>query len=68
MVTDWADYADWALAELSATPGLKNAYEGIAGGFAPSQSWRPRTKFEQKGLAKNHEVRELYFEEDHGEG
>jgi tRNA (guanine-N7-)-methyltransferase len=70
MVTDWADYAEWALAELSATPGLKNAYVdyagGSAGGVAPALSWRPRTKFEQKGLAKNHEVRELYFEEDHG--
>jgi tRNA (guanine-N7-)-methyltransferase len=65
MVTDWADYGDWALAELSATEGLRNVYEGFAGGFAggfaPSQEWRPRTKFEQKGLEKNHEVRELYF-------
>ncbi|MDR2028369.1 MAG: tRNA (guanosine(46)-N7)-methyltransferase TrmB [Treponema sp.] len=57
VVTDWADYGDWALAELSATPGLENAY----GGFAPPQPWRPRTKFEDKGLLKNHEVRELYF-------
>jgi tRNA (guanine-N7-)-methyltransferase len=57
MVTDWADYGDWALAELSATEGLRNAYEG----FAPKQEWRPRTKFEQKGLEKQHEVRELYF-------
>jgi tRNA (guanine-N7-)-methyltransferase len=58
MVTDWADYGDWALGELSATAGLRNAFEG----FAPPQSWRPRTKFEEKGLAQNHEVRELYFE------
>jgi tRNA (guanine-N7-)-methyltransferase len=62
MVTDWADYADWALEELSATPGLGNRYDGSAGGFAPPQAWRPRTRFEAKGLAKNHEVRELYFE------
>jgi tRNA (guanine-N7-)-methyltransferase len=57
MVTDWADYADWALAELSATPGLVNQYEG----FAHPQSWRPKTRFEDKGLNKNHEIRELYF-------
>jgi tRNA (guanine-N7-)-methyltransferase len=57
MATDWADYGDWALAELSATEGLRNVY----GGFAPAQDWRPRTRFEQKGLEKNHEVRELYF-------
>jgi tRNA (guanine-N7-)-methyltransferase len=57
MVTDWADYGDWALAELSATVGLRNNYDG----FAPPQAWRPRTKFEQKGIEKNHEVRELFF-------
>jgi tRNA (guanine-N7-)-methyltransferase len=62
MVTDWEDYGDWALAELSATPGLRNPYEGGGlGGFAPPQEWRPRTKFEQKGIDKNHKMRELYF-------
>jgi tRNA (guanine-N7-)-methyltransferase len=57
MVTDWAGYGEWALEELSATTGLVNSYEG----FAPPQDWRPRTKFETKGLQKNHEVRELLF-------
>jgi tRNA (guanine-N7-)-methyltransferase len=57
MVTDWEPYALWALEELSATPGLRNAHEG----FAPPRDWRPRTKFEEKGLEKNHPVRELYF-------
>jgi tRNA (guanine-N7-)-methyltransferase len=60
MVTDWADYGDWALTELSATLGLVNAYTG----FAPPQSWRPKTEFEQKGLNKQHEVRELYFKKE----
>jgi tRNA (guanine-N7-)-methyltransferase len=55
MVTDWENYADWALTELSATPGLANPH----GGFAPPQDWRPQTKFEEKGLAKDHRVREL---------
>jgi tRNA (guanine-N7-)-methyltransferase len=57
MVTDWEDYGLWALEELRATPGLVNAYAD----FALPQSWRPQTKFEAKGLAKNHAVRELYF-------
>jgi tRNA (guanine-N7-)-methyltransferase len=57
MATDWADYGDWALGELSATPGLANKY----GTFAPPQHWRPQTEFERKGIQKNHEVRELYF-------
>jgi tRNA (guanine-N7-)-methyltransferase len=67
MVTDWADYAGWALEELSSTPGLRNAHGAACGGFAPSRSWRPQTAFERKGLAKNHEVWELFFEEDHGQ-
>ena len=57
MATDWADYADWALAELLATPGLANRYEG----FALPQSWRPKTRFENKGLMQNHEILELFF-------
>ena len=57
MVTDWKDYAEWALAELSATKALHNSH----GGFAPPQEWRPRTSFEHKGIAKNHRVNELLF-------
>jgi tRNA (guanine-N7-)-methyltransferase len=58
MVTDWEDYGDWALAELAATPGLRNKYPG----FSPPQPWRPETKFERKGIEKQHRVRELFFE------
>ena len=58
MVTDWEDYATWALSTLTSTPGLVN----VADGFAPPQTWRPRTRFEAKGLEKNHTVRELLFE------
>jgi tRNA (guanine-N7-)-methyltransferase len=56
-VSDWVEYGDWALEELSATHGIENAYTG----FAPHQDWRPETKFEAKGIAKQHEVRELMF-------
>ncbi len=63
MATDWVEYGDWALAELSATPLIVNAYPA----FAPRQEWRPETKFESKGLAKEHEVRELYFVKGGGE-
>jgi tRNA (guanine-N7-)-methyltransferase len=61
MVTDWEDYAKWALAELGATPGLSNP----SCGFSPAQEWRPRTKFEQKGLDKNRKVWELFFYRNH---
>ena len=57
MVTDWKDYGVHALAELNASVGLRNAYEG----FAEPQRWRPSTGFEQKGLKKNHSIWELFY-------
>jgi tRNA (guanine-N7-)-methyltransferase len=73
MVTDWEDYARRALADFSAVPELRNPYADpsgagpgdfagdFTGGFAPAQPWRPQTKFEAKGLAKNHGIWEIYF-------
>ncbi|MDR2019364.1 MAG: tRNA (guanosine(46)-N7)-methyltransferase TrmB [Treponema sp.] len=58
MVTDWAEYGDWALKEFSARKDLVNP----SGGFAPPRDWRPETKFERRGLDKQYQVRELYFE------
>jgi tRNA (guanine-N7-)-methyltransferase len=57
LVSDWEDYGRWSLEEFSAQPLLKNPYDG----FAPPQEWRPRTKFEKKGIEKNHQVWELMF-------
>jgi tRNA (guanine-N7-)-methyltransferase len=56
-VTDWEDYAQQMLEVFSDTPDLDNAYQG----YAKTVSWRPRTKFEQKGLHKEHLIRELWF-------
>ncbi len=55
--TDWDEYAESALEELTATPNLKNKYDT----YAPHQEWRPRTKFEQKGLDAGREIHELMF-------
>ena len=57
MATDWEPYAEFALEQLEQTPGLKNKSQG----FAPHQEWRPETRFEEKGLDKNHVIRELFF-------
>jgi len=57
MVTDWEDYALHAMEELTLTANLYNEFEG----FAPSQGWRPKTRFEEKGIAKQHIIRELMF-------
>ena len=59
-VTDWTEYAESALEELSATKGISNKYDG----FAPHQEWRPRTKFEQKGLDAERKISELFFVRD----
>ena len=58
--TDWEEYAEEALSELSLTEGLKNKYDG----YAPHQEWRPRTKFEQKGLDAERTIREIIFVKD----
>lgn len=55
--TDWEEYAYSALDELKLTPGLRNKYVE----FAPHQEWRPRTKFESKGLAAGRNIYELFF-------
>ena len=57
-VSDWAEYGEEALAELTATPMLENHFES----FAPPQNWRPETKFERKGLDREHVIREVLFE------
>jgi tRNA (guanine-N7-)-methyltransferase len=57
MVSDWVDYGEWALKELSATEGLVNKYPA----FSEPQQWRPETEFEKKGRLKNHEIKELFF-------
>ncbi len=57
MVTDWKEYAEFALEELKATAGLENKYSL----FAEHQSWRPETKFEAKGIAAEREITELMF-------
>lgn len=57
-VTDWLEYAEFALEELKLTNHLKNKYEG----FAPAQKWRKQTKFERKGMAADRPITEIYFE------
>ncbi|MCR4735646.1 MAG: tRNA (guanosine(46)-N7)-methyltransferase TrmB [Treponema sp.] len=57
-VTDWLEYAEFALEELNQTEHLKNKYDG----FAEAQKWREQTKFERKGLNADRVITELYFE------
>ncbi len=55
--TDWQDYAEQILAVLGAEPLLQNT----ASDYAPRPSYRPLTKFEQRGIRLGHGVWDLIF-------
>lgn len=57
LATDWEPYAQQMLEVLSAEATLENT----ATGFAPRPASRPITKFERRGLALGHGVRDLLF-------
>jgi tRNA (guanine-N7-)-methyltransferase len=58
LATDWQDYAEQMLAVLAAEPGLENASPG---GYAERPAYRPRTKFEARGVRLGHGVWDLVF-------
>jgi tRNA (guanine-N7-)-methyltransferase len=65
-VTDWENYAEQIVAICNQTPDFRNTFENIGNaGFSPPQKWRPETKFEMKGLAKRHLIREIHCTKGH---
>jgi tRNA (guanine-N7-)-methyltransferase len=57
VVTDWEPYAVHIQEVLQANQSIRNVYDG----YADSQTWRPETAFERKGLDKNHNIYEFYY-------
>lgn len=57
LATDWEDYAVQMLEVLSAEPALQNT----AAGYADKPSYRPLTKFENRGIKLGHGVWDLVF-------
>ena len=57
VATDWQAYAEWVLDVLNATPELKNTTNG----YAEKPSYRPLTKFENRGIQLGHGVWDLVF-------
>ena len=55
--TDWEEYAHQMLEVLGSDPSLKNS----ADGFAVRPSYRPVTKFENRGLKLGHGVWDVVF-------
>lgn len=58
IVTDWEDYAEQIMKVLSHFSELSNPYRT----YADRIEWRPNTSFEKKGIAKNHLIRDIWFE------
>lgn len=59
LATDWAPYAEQMLEVMDAEPGLVNA--SGPGSFATRPSERPMTRFESRGHALGHTVRDLAY-------
>ena len=54
IATDWVPYAEW----------IKDVFAGsvqFTGGEVVRPDWRPYTKFEGKGLAKDHRVSDFHY-------
>lgn len=57
IATDWQEYAEWVLEVLSAEVMLKNTAQN----YAEKPSYRPLTKFENRGIKLGHGVWDLVF-------
>lgn len=57
VATDWQEYAEWVLEVLKAEPQLQNTAEN----YAEKPSYRPLTKFENRGIRLGHGVWDMVF-------
>ena len=58
--TDWEEYAEAMLEVLTASENFNNMDSG--GGYSEKPTYRPMTKFEQRGLRLGHNVHDLLFQ------
>jgi tRNA (guanine-N7-)-methyltransferase len=59
LATDWRDLAEYMLSVCDQHPSLLNL--AGSGNFAPRPSWRPVTKFENRGRSLKHKVWDLCY-------
>lgn len=57
VATDWQEYAEWVLEVLSAEQQLQNSAQD----YAEKPSYRPLTKFENRGIKLGHGVWDMVF-------
>ena len=60
--TDWEHYAFWMLEVLDNFAGLSN--QAGTGNFTPRPDFRPMTKFERRGIDRDHGVWDLIYTKD----
>jgi hypothetical protein len=60
LATDWQEYAEQMMEVLSAEPTLINT-GSLPGGYAERPTYRPVTKFENRGIRLGHGVWDLVF-------
>ena len=61
VATDWQEYAEWVLEVLKAEPQLQNTATDLTQGYSEKPSYRPLTKFENRGIKLGHGVWDLVF-------
>ena len=61
VATDWQEYAEWVLEVLTAEPQLQNTATKENNGYAEKPSYRPLTKFENRGIKLGHGVWDMVF-------
>ena len=61
--TDWEHYAFWMLEVLDNFAGLSN--QAGTGNFTPRPDFRPMTKFERRGIDRDHGVWDLIYTKDY---
>ncbi len=66
LATDWEPYAEHMLAVMEAAPGFRNA--AGPGRYLEGRGERPETKFERRGRALGHPVRDLLYVREAGDG
>jgi tRNA (guanine-N7-)-methyltransferase len=59
LATDWQPYAEHMLEVMAASPEFTNL--SVQGDYCAVPSWRPRTKYEQRGERLGHTVRDLLY-------
>lgn len=60
--TDWEHYAFWMLEVLDDLTGISN--QAGTGNFTPRPDFRPVTKFERRGIEREHGVWDLIYSKD----